>query len=207
MRNVEAIETKRLNLRALRMSDARRVAQLCGDPAVARMILRAPLPYLPVAAEGWIMTLAARKPLAEEFVYAVERKGELIGCIGVHKTPAVRLHASDATPGPADARHLTADASFEVGYWFGRPYWGQGYATEALVAFLAEAKALGRLEAGHFVDNPASGRVLEKGGFAYTGEVVPMFSLARGESALCKRMAFVGARADGDIDTREAAAA
>lgn len=187
MRNVEEIETKRLKLRALRISDARRVAQLCGDPAVARMILRAPLPYLPVAAEGWIMTLAARRPLGEDFVYAVERtaSGELIGCIGAHKN---------------------GDA-LEVGYWFGRPYWGAGYATEALKAFIAEAKSLGRLEAGHFIDNPASGRVLEKAGFAYTGEIKPMFSLARGESALCKRMTYVGAAADGDLETGAAVAA
>ena len=51
----------------------------------------------------------------------------LIGCIGAHKN---------------------GDA-LEVGYWFGRPYWGAGYATEALKAFIAEAKSLGRLEAGH----------------------------------------------------------
>lgn len=188
MRNVQEIETKRLKLRGLRITDARRVAQLCGDPAVARMILRAPLPYLPVAAEGWIMTLAARKPLAEEFVYAVERKssGELIGVIGAHKG---------------------ADGAFEVGYWYGRPYWGNGYASEALKAFMAHAKALGRLEAGHFVDNPASGRVLEKAGFAYTGEVKPMFSLARGQSAPCKQMSYAGASAGRDVDDRAAVAA
>jgi RimJ/RimL family protein N-acetyltransferase len=32
---------------------------------------------------------------------------------------------------------------------------------------------------GHFVDNPASGRVLEKAGFLYTGVVEPQFSLGR----------------------------
>ncbi|HYD86287.1 MAG TPA: GNAT family N-acetyltransferase [Vitreimonas sp.] len=168
MRDVRTIETERLALRGLRMSDAPRVAELCGDPGVARMILRAPLPYLPVAAEGWIMTLAARKPLAEEFVFAVERGGEMIGCIGAHKS----------------------GEAFEVGYWFGRAYWGRGFASETLAGFMAGARSLGRLEAGHFVDNPASGRVLEKAGFVYTGEVKPMFSMARGESAMCKRMTY-----------------
>jgi RimJ/RimL family protein N-acetyltransferase len=134
------------------------------------MILRAPLPYLPVAAEGWIMTLAARKPLAEDFVFAADAPSEgLIGVIGAHKS---------------------GEQQYEVGYWFGRPYWGQGFATETLQGFLSGAKDLGQLQAGHFVDNPASGRVLQKGGFAYTGEVKPMFSLARGESALCKRMRY-----------------
>jgi RimJ/RimL family protein N-acetyltransferase len=152
------------------MSDAPRVAQLCGDPAVATMILRAPLPYLEVAAEGFIMTLAARRRLGHDFVFAVDLPGEgLIGMIGAHK-------------GAGDA--------FDVGYWYGRPYWGRGYASEALAAFLSEARKLGELTAGHFVDNPASGRVLEKAGFAYTGVTEPKFSLARGASAPVKLMRY-----------------
>jgi RimJ/RimL family protein N-acetyltransferase len=169
MRDVIQIETKRLKLRSLRMSDAQRIAQLCGDPGVATMIARAPLPYLEVAAEGFIMTLAARKRLGAEFVFAAELPGEgLIGMIGADKT---------------------GDA-FDVGYWFGRPYWGNGFASEALKAFLSEANKLGQLVAGHFTDNPASGRVLEKAGFAYTGETKDMFSLARGRSAPVKRMRY-----------------
>lgn len=173
MRDVIEIKTKRLRLRALRMGDASRIAQLCGDPAVATMILRAPLPYLEVAAEGFIMTLAARKPLGHDFVFAADLPGEgLIGMIGANRS---------------------SEAAFEVGYWYGRPYWGRGFASEALGAFLAEARGLGELNAGHFIDNPASGRVLEKGGFAYTGEIKPMFSLARGASAPVKRMRYAPA--------------
>jgi RimJ/RimL family protein N-acetyltransferase len=170
MRDVIEIQSRRLKLRALRMSDAQRIALLCGDPGVATMILRAPLPYLEVAAEGFIMMLAARKRLGEDFVFAAELPGEgLIGLIGAHKA---------------------GDAGFEVGYWYGRPYWGNGFATEALTAFLSEARKLGVLMAGHFVDNPASGRVLKKGGFAYTGEITPMFSLARGANVSVKRMRY-----------------
>jgi RimJ/RimL family protein N-acetyltransferase len=168
MRDVIEIGTRRLRLRGLRMSDAQRVARFCGDPGVGRNLAMTPLPYLDVAAEGWIMTLAARRPLGRDFVFGVELPGEgLIGCIGAH---------------------LRGEEGHEVGYWFGRPYWGQGFATEALRGFLAEARTLGRLNAGHFVDNPASGRVLAKNGFAYTGETRRMFSLARGASVPCKRM-------------------
>jgi RimJ/RimL family protein N-acetyltransferase len=183
MRDVIEIETKRLKLRALRISDAQRVAQLCGDPGVATMILRAPLPYLPIAAEGFILTMAARKPLGHDFVFAADLPGEgLIGLIGAHKS---------------------GDAGFEVGYWYGRPYWGRGFATEALNAFLSEAKKLGQLLAGHFDDNPASGRVLEKAGFAYTGETKAMFSLARAASVPVKRMRYEADLVRGS-DTREA---
>jgi RimJ/RimL family protein N-acetyltransferase len=170
MRDVIEIETRRLKLRRLRMSDAQRIAQFCDDPAVGRNLAMTPLPYLGVAAEGWILITQARTPLGRDFVYAVELPGEgLIGAIGAHKR---------------------GEDGFEMGYWFGRPYWGQGFATEAATAFVSEAGKLGELEAGHFVDNPASGRVLTKVGFAYTGETKPMFSLGRGETVACKRMRY-----------------
>ena len=89
-------------------------------------------------------------------------------------------------------------------YWFGRPYWGQGFATEAATAFVSEANKLGALNAGHFVDNPASGRVLSKVGFTYTGETLAMFSLGRGESVGCKRMRY--ATRERGASSREAVA-
>ena len=184
MRDVIEIETERLRLRPLRMSDAGRVARFAGDPGVARMILRAPTPYLECAAEGWIMTLNARAPLGEDFVFAADVAGEgLVGVIGAHKS----------------------GDGFEVGYWFGRPYWGQGYATEALCGFVSEAQSLGALQAGHFADNPASGRVLEKGGFAYTGETAELYSLGRNARATCKRMRYAPAVERG-FGAREAVA-
>ncbi len=170
MRDVIEIETKRLKLRRLRMSDAQRVAKFCDDPGVGRNLAMTPLPYLPVAAEGWIMINTASAPHGRDFVYAVDLPGEgLIGVIGAHRK---------------------SEDGFEMGYWFGRPFWGQGYATEAATAFVSEAGKLGELGAGHFVDNPASGRVLSKVGFAYTGETKPMFLLGRGESVACKRMRY-----------------
>jgi len=181
----DVIETKRLKLRRLRMSDAPRIARFCGDPGVGRNLAMTPMPYLDVAAEGWIMITRARAPLGRDFVFAVDLDGDgLIGAIGAHKRD---------------------EDGFEIGYWFGRPYWGQGYATEAARAFVVSASQLGRLEAGHFVDNPASGRVLSKAGFAYTGETKPLFSLARGESVACKRMLYAPELKRG-FGAREAAA-
>jgi len=173
----DVIETKRLKLRRLRMNDAPRIARFCGDPGVGRNLAMTPLPYLDVAAEGWIMIVRARAPLRRDFVFGVDLEGEgLIGVVGAHRRE---------------------DDSFEVGYWFGRPYWGQGFATESVRAFVSSATSLGELEAGHFVDNPASGRVLSKSGFAYTGETKPLFSLARGESVPCKRMRYAPAQERG----------
>jgi RimJ/RimL family protein N-acetyltransferase len=82
MRDVIAIETRRLKLRALRMSDATRIARFCGDPQVGRNLAMTPLPYLETAAEGWLMTLAARKPLGRDFVYAANKSMRTRSAIG-----------------------------------------------------------------------------------------------------------------------------
>ncbi|MEO0500995.1 MAG: GNAT family N-acetyltransferase [Pseudomonadota bacterium] len=62
----------------------------------------------------------------------------------------------------------------ELGYWVAEPYWGRGIAVEAGRAVIEHAFLtwrLDRLHAGHYVDNPRSGRVLERLGFARTGEI------------------------------------
>jgi RimJ/RimL family protein N-acetyltransferase len=70
----------------------------------------------------------------------------------------------------------------EITFWIAREHWGKGYATEAAGAVLKIARTLGhrRIMAGHFVDNPASGKVLRKLGFCPTGRVGQRFSAARG---------------------------
>jgi RimJ/RimL family protein N-acetyltransferase len=72
----------------------------------------------------------------------------------------------------------------EIGYWIARDHWGRGYATEAAAAVLRIARTLGhrRVRAGHFADNPASGKVLRKLGFVPTGRPGQRFSAARGHA-------------------------
>ncbi|MCX4971722.1 GNAT family N-acetyltransferase [Streptomyces sp. NBC_00620] len=57
-----------------------------------------------------------------------------------------------------------------IGYWFGRPYWGRGIATEALTLFLRLEKNR-PLYADPFTGNTASVRLLEKHGFQHTGTI------------------------------------
>lgn len=52
-----------------------------------------------------------------------------------------------------------------------------------MIAIARHALGLRRLEAFHFVDNPASGRVLAKLGFRPTGRVEPRASRGRGGEA------------------------
>lgn len=71
-----------------------------------------------------------------------------------------------------------------LGYMYARKHWGQGYAGEMAGALIARAFGLSdtaEINAGFWADNPASGRVLEKLGFAATGPSV-QFCAARGQN-------------------------
>lgn len=83
--------------------------------------------------------------------------------------------------GSAGLGHDPVTGEVQLGYWIAREFWGRGYASEAARGVLEVAKAIGhcRVTASHFVDNPASGKVLRKAGFRSTGEIRPGGSLAR----------------------------
>ncbi|MEG6507986.1 GNAT family N-acetyltransferase [Methyloligella sp. 2.7D] len=145
------IQTKRLSLRPLRMEDAPRLRMLAGDYRVARMTGTIPYPYSEEQAGRWIGDVLAGE---EGVVFAIEEQGRLIGCAGYR---------------PHDVHHG------EIGYWIGKPFWGLGYATEAVGALIAhgfEQDGFDYFLGGHYDDNPASGRVLEKLGFVRNGEEV-----------------------------------
>jgi RimJ/RimL family protein N-acetyltransferase len=57
----------------------------------------------------------------------------------------------------------------EVGYWLGRPFWGQGVATRALALLLRQVTRR-PVYARAVKDNAGSLRVLQKCGFAIHGE-------------------------------------
>ncbi len=156
------IQTERLSLRPLSLADAPRVSVFTSDFDVARMTGAIPCPNPVVAVEGWLLILAARRPLGRDYVYGLDLQGE--GLIGTISAIA------------------DGEGGYKIGYWLGRPYWGEGFATEAARAVAEEASLYGPLSATHYVDNPASGRVLEKAGFAYTGAQGRIFSVARGRS-------------------------
>ena len=162
------IKTRRLVLRSFREKDAPRVETLAGDWDVARMTSLIPHPYPPGSALTWFTTHSADRAAGTHYRFAVTLNDTCIGAAGLH-----RVAASDWG--------LTGDI-LEIGYWIGKPYWGQGYATEAagaLVAWGFTSRALPVLAAGHFFDNPASRRILEKIGFTAAGQR-RMASLARG---------------------------
>jgi RimJ/RimL family protein N-acetyltransferase len=61
----------------------------------------------------------------------------------------------------------------EMGYWVGKPYWSQGYCTEAareVVRYGFEDLSLNRIHAMHLSRNQASGKVMMKVGMKYEGK-------------------------------------
>ena len=148
------LETARLRLRPFVPADAPAVEALAGVWAVADTTLTIPHPYPDSAAAAWIATHAAEWRAGTTVTYAVTRAadGALVGAVGLARTPS-HAHAS-------------------LGYWIAAPAWGRGYATEAAAALCAYAfAALGvhRIEARHFVRNPASGHVMQKLGMRPEG--------------------------------------
>lgn len=168
-----SIETRRLTLRAPAPHDAPRLAALMNDPDIARMTSRVPHPYGLAEAEAFIGNVQGEDPRTDRsFLIELDDEG-VVGGIGFN---------------------ARGDGATEVGYWIGRDWWGRGIATEALQGALAWAGRDWRrrfVVAGHFDDNPASGQVLVKAGFLYTGEVQPRPSLARGAAAAARMMVWL----------------
>ena len=156
--------SERLLLRPPFAEDWQAVLSGIADKGVVRNLARAPWPYVEDDARRFVALPV--EPKTPRFLITRARDAALIGCIGI-----------DATRD-----------GVELGYWIARPFWGQGYATEAGRAMLGIARLCGheRLTAGHFLDNPASGRVLEKLGFEPTDVVGTRHSCGRGEAALCR---------------------
>jgi len=142
------LRSSRLALRPLRMEDAEHLAVLLGDDRDAILQMsHMPYPCTPASARDWIALRTG--PGATMFAITRVNDGAFLGAIGFGGLPEM--------PG--------------VGYWIGRPYWNQGYATEALQLVIAYARRLGAkgLQAETFPENPASARVLTKCGFKERG--------------------------------------
>jgi RimJ/RimL family protein N-acetyltransferase len=147
------------------------IVALIGDYDVAKNLSRVPHPYNEDHAREWIEAMAEARFKASELVFAITRKedGAYLGSCGLHKRDG--------------------DA-FEFGYWLGKPFWRQGFATEAasrLIAFAFLELGLESVVAGYFHDNPASGHVLEKLGCLPDG-MAERNCLARGHAVHCHKV-------------------
>jgi RimJ/RimL family protein N-acetyltransferase len=161
--------TPRLLLRPGFPEDAPALAAAMSDRAIARNLAVVPWPYTLRDAEAFLAS--PRDPVLPSFLIfeRTEAAPRLIGSCGLGRRPS---------------------GAVEMGYWIARPFWGRGFASEACTALIDIARTLGlsRLEASHFIDNPASARVLDKLGFESVGIIAPRMSCARGEEAPARLM-------------------
>lgn len=158
------VRTSRLMLRPGWAEDAPALAAAIADETIVRNLATAPWPFTLRDAEAFLAQ--PRDPVLPSLLI-FERTGaapRLVGACGLGRRPS---------------------GAVELGYWIARPFWGRGLASEACAALVDIARALGlrQIEGSHFLDNPASGRVLEKLGFEPIGITAPRMSCARGLEA------------------------
>jgi len=131
--------------------------RLLSDPSVARWTLHIPHPYSKRDALGWLAH--ATREL---------RAGSSLGLTVVRRSDGAVL-------GGAGLHHLDpASECGEVGYWLGKPFRGQGFATEAVNVLVRAGFGqlrLHRVEALVLPRNRASRRVLGRCGFLYEGRI------------------------------------
>lgn len=157
------METDRIVLRPWRESDAVALFKYASDQDVG---LRAGWPPHKSVEESLEVIQTVFR---NDTTWAIELKatGEAIGAIGYLPCEGNNLPSREGEP--------------LLGYWVGKPYWNQGICTEALglmVDHIRRTTDIPSLISSHFIDNPASGRVMEKCGFIPTGETCVDSSLA-----------------------------
>lgn len=150
------IQTERLVLRPWRESDAEALFRYASDPDVGP---RAGWPPHKTAEESLAVI---RDIFSNDHTWAIELKetGEAVGCMGYY------LYGESNIP--------IGENEAEIGYWVAKPYWNGGLCTEALRAMIDygfNVEGFEVLWSDFFVDNPASGRVMEKCGFRDTGDI------------------------------------
>ena len=143
------LKTERLILRPWREDDAADLYTYAKDPEVGP-----PAGWQPHTSEENSREII-RSVLSADETYAVclKENGKPIGSIGLHRNDL--------------AEH---EDEYELGYWIGKPFWGQGLIPEASREVLRHAfEELGmkRIWCGYYDGNVKSRRVQEKLGFTY----------------------------------------
>jgi len=164
------VSTERLILRGPVVNDACAIATCANDLNVAGMTTSMPHPYGHADAEAWISGAMACDWETQARFVIEHRNFGVVGLLDFDQDRGSKV---------------------EIGYCLGRPFWNRGYATEAVRAALKWVKRDWRANvvvAGHFADNPASGAVLCKAGFLYTGDVEQRRSVACGRDDVPTRM-------------------
>ena len=147
---IPTIETERLILRPLTIDDSKAVFEWTGDEKVAEYMIYSCHKNVETTTE-WLKSL---ENLENEYTWGFVRKsdGKLIGSGGI--------------------RFRTDENVWSFGYNLRYDCWGNGYATEVskrMIEYVITEHNASEFVAEHAVDNPASGRVIQKCGLVFDG--------------------------------------
>ena len=151
------LETARLVIRTFESGDAEAWVAMVNDPEVVRFLPPGPA----LTMQTFQAVIQGRHEMEREIGYAmwaVEDKatGTFVGQCGIRPV--------DEGAGP----------EIDLAYHYTRASWGQGYATEAVIAVLAHGLGpvgLDRIMAVAMPENIGSWRAMEKAGMRYQGRV------------------------------------
>lgn len=167
------LQTRRLVIREWTQDDAEALFKYASDPDVGPRAGWPPHKSLEESRQ------IIRDVFSNGYTWAMELKetGEAVGCIGFYP-----CGLSNIEIGENDC---------EIGYWVAKPYWSQGLCTEALraiVDYCFNVMGYETLWSDFFVDNPASGHVMEKCGFTDSGRINWCSHLYKGDERPVKVM-------------------
>ncbi|WNS76348.1 GNAT family N-acetyltransferase [Bacillus sp. DTU_2020_1000418_1_SI_GHA_SEK_038] len=151
---MEILDGKRVILRSLTLDDAEKVEEYASDYEISKTTLNIPHPYPKGSARDFIRSVLEAQKEGRNFNFAIicKENRSFIGLIGL--------------------RPVTEHKRGEVGYWIGKPFWGNGYGTEAaklIIKYGFEVLNLNRIYAAAFTSNPGSWRIMEKCGMKHEG--------------------------------------
>ena len=177
IKEIPTIKTDRLILRPYVLADAPSLKRLIGEKDVAATTINIPHPYPDQGADDWIKIQAEDFLKGTQLQFAITTNGDLIGGIGFDQL---------------EIRHARGG----IGYWIGKPYWNNGYCTEAaktVLKFGFLTLGFNRIHATCMVNNIGSSRVLQKIGMKKEGVLrqyykrwgtyrdMEMYSILKGE--------------------------
>lgn len=147
------LKSDRMKLRRFILSDAKSMYKnYATDERVTRFLSWTP--YVCVEdVESFLQSVLEEYNRPDTYHWAIEVDGEIIGSISTISIDE-------------------KNCSCEVGYCVAYDYWNRGITSEALrmvIRFLFEEVEMHRIMAKHDVDNPASGKVMQKCGMTYEG--------------------------------------
>lgn len=156
MKQFPRIETERLILNQAAPADIPNIVRYAGNEKIVENTRTMPHPYFEEDAISWLNMANQGFKNGDQYIMAIRLKSNesFIGGIGL----TLNIENNRA----------------ELGYWVAKPFWNQGYASEAVKAILSygfKELGLNKIYAAYLTTNEASGKVMIKNGMVKEAEL------------------------------------